>query len=119
MSFTKGTLYVLHKDLNLGIDGLGSIQLDIAFGGIFIKSIGSLNLKTQKEVSKVFFQAGIVTVVGLISLQISMAWIGVSSVGSIGYLSNGEEVIALSAKTLFGQTGIYLIGTEYLHKLGA
>lgn len=80
------------------------------FGGIFIKSIGSLNLKTQKEVSKVFFQAGIVTVIGLISLQVSMAWIGVSSVESIGYLSNGGEVIALSAKTLFGQIGIYLIG---------
>lgn len=80
------------------------------FGGIFIKSIQSLNLKSQTEISKVFFKAGIVTVVGLIALQISMAWIGVSSVDSIGYLSNGGEVIALAAKSLFGTSGIYLIG---------
>lgn len=80
------------------------------FGGIFIKSIQSLNLKTQHEISKVFFKAGIVTVVGLVALQISMAWIGVSSVDSIGYLTNGGEVIALAAKTLFGPIGIYLIG---------
>lgn len=80
------------------------------FGGIFIKSIESLNLKSQKDVSKVFFQAGIITIVGLVALQVSMAWIGVSSVDSVGYVSNGGELIALAAKTLFGQIGIYLIG---------
>src|SRR5690606_38746678 len=84
------------------------------FGGIFIKSIESLNLKSQKEVSKVFFQAGLITVIGLIALQVSMAWIGVSSVGSIGYMANGGEVIALASKTLFGQVGIYLIGIVIL-----
>jgi len=80
------------------------------FGGIFIKSIESLNLKSQKEISKVFFQAGLITVIGLIALQVSMAWIGVSSVESIGHMANGGEVIALASKTLFGQVGIYLIG---------
>lgn len=84
------------------------------FGGIFIKSIQSLNLKTQNEISKVFFKAGLVTVIGLIALQISMAWIGVSSVDSIGHLTNGGEVIALASKTLFGPIGIYLIGIVIL-----
>ena len=80
------------------------------FGGIFIKSIEALNLKTQKQVSKVFFLAGIVTVIGLVALQVSMAWIGVTSVESVGYLSNGGEIIALASKALFGQVGIYIIG---------
>lgn len=80
------------------------------FGGIFIKSIQSFNLQSKQEISKVFFQAGVITVIGLIALQISMAWIGVSSVQSIGVLSNGGEIIALASKSLFGTTGIYLIG---------
>ncbi|GED20991.1 branched-chain amino acid transport system II carrier protein [Kurthia gibsonii] len=80
------------------------------FGGIFIKSIESLNLTSRKQVSNVFFKAGIITVIGLIALQVSMAWIGVSSVNSVGYVENGGELIALASKTLFGNIGIYLIG---------
>ncbi|MFS0688864.1 branched-chain amino acid transport system II carrier protein [Sporosarcina sp. 179-K 8C2 HS] len=80
------------------------------FGGIFIKSIEALNLKSQQEVSKVFFQAGVITVIGLIALQVSMAWIGVSSVDTVGYVSNGGELIALASIALFGPLGLYLIG---------
>lgn len=81
------------------------------FGGIFIKSISALGIKDEKQVSAVFIQAGLVTLVGLIALQVSMAWIGASSVDSIGYSSNGGEIIALASKTLFGPIGLYLIGT--------
>lgn len=81
------------------------------FGGIFIKSISSLGIKSEKEVSKLFIKAGTITIIGLIALQISMAWIGASSVEAIGFKENGGEVIALSAMALFGQAGIYIIGT--------
>ncbi|QYA48018.1 branched-chain amino acid transport system II carrier protein [Nosocomiicoccus ampullae] len=81
------------------------------FGGIFIKSINALNIKKEKDVQSVFFKAGFITLVGLIALQLSMAWIGLSSVDSIGYRENGGEVIALSALALFGEIGIYIIGT--------
>ncbi|GIN88840.1 branched-chain amino acid transport system carrier protein BraB [Heyndrickxia sporothermodurans] len=81
------------------------------FGGIFIKSISSLGIKSEKEVSKLFIKAGFITIIGLIALQISMAWIGASSVEAIGYKDNGGEVLAQSAKALLGQMGIYIIGT--------
>lgn len=81
------------------------------FGGIFIKSISSLGINDEKEIASVFLKAGFVTLIGLAALQISMAWIGASSVDSIGYSKNGGETIALACKQLFGVTGLYLIGT--------
>ncbi len=84
------------------------------FGGIFIKSIGSLGIQSEKAVSKLFIKAGLITVVGLIALQVSMAWIGASSVNLISYKANGGEVLAQSAIALFGQIGIYIIGIVIL-----
>ncbi|KKB35547.1 branched-chain amino acid transport system II carrier protein [Bacillus thermotolerans] len=81
------------------------------FGGIFIKSISSLGIKSEKAVSSLFIKAGMITIIGLIALQVSMAWIGASSVESIGFKANGGEVLAQSAITLFGEYGIYMIGT--------
>ncbi|WP_025785885.1 branched-chain amino acid transport system II carrier protein [Sporosarcina sp. D27] len=84
------------------------------FGGIFIKSISSLGIKSEKAISKVFIKAGLITVVGLVALQVSMAWIGASSINLIGYKENGGEVLAQSAIALFGQIGIYIIGVVIL-----
>ncbi|WP_066051262.1 branched-chain amino acid transport system II carrier protein [Robertmurraya korlensis] len=81
------------------------------FGGIFIKSIKNLGVTTRKDTAKVFIKAGIITVVGLAILQLSLAWIGASSVNAIGYASNGGEVLANSAVYLFGKGGIFLIST--------
>ncbi|MGG0888387.1 branched-chain amino acid transport system II carrier protein [Cytobacillus horneckiae] len=80
------------------------------FGGIFIKSISTLGVTSEKEVSKLFIKAGVITIIGLVALQLSMAWIGASSVEAIGYQENGGAVLAQSAKALFGDIGIYLIG---------
>ncbi len=81
------------------------------FGGIFIKSISSLGIRSEKEVSSLFIKAGMITIIGLVLLQLSMAWIGASSVDAIGFKSNGGEVLAASSIALFGQIGIYMIGT--------
>lgn len=80
------------------------------FGGIFIKSINALGVRGHRATSKVFIQAGIITIIGLSLLQLSLAWIGASSVDSIGYLENGGEVLAQSAIHLFGYGGIFLLG---------
>lgn len=81
------------------------------FGGIFIKSIGAIGIQSPKTISKVFIQAGLITVAGLVLLQVSMAWLGATSLDQIGYKENGGEVLAQSAVVLFGQIGIFLIGT--------
>ncbi|GHH99670.1 branched-chain amino acid transport system II carrier protein [Neobacillus kokaensis] len=81
------------------------------FGGIFIKTISSLGIHSEKEVSKLFIKAGLITIIGLVALQMSMAWIGATSVEAIGFKENGGELLAQSAMALFGQVGIYMIGT--------
>ncbi|MCI4126834.1 branched-chain amino acid transport system II carrier protein [Bacillus haynesii] len=81
------------------------------FGGIFIKSIKNMGVEGKKEISIVFIKAGMITIVGLVLLQLFLAWIGASSVDAIGYASNGGEVLAKSAIHLFGYAGIFLIGT--------
>ncbi|MFC2948117.1 branched-chain amino acid transport system II carrier protein [Virgibacillus sediminis] len=84
------------------------------FGGIFIKSIKGLGIKSEKEVSKLFVKAGLITTVGLVALQVSMAWIGATSIDAIGYKENGGEVLAQSSEYLLGQAGIYVIGLVIL-----
>lgn len=81
------------------------------FGGIFIKSIAALGIRSNKEVTRVFIKAGLITVIGLVILQVSMAWIGATSLDQIGAKENGGEVLAQSAVALFGQVGIFIIGT--------
>lgn len=81
------------------------------FGGVFIKSIRGLGIKGTKETSLIFIKAGVITVVGLAVLQLSLAWIGASSVESIGYADNGAKILADSAVHLFGTGGSYLLGT--------
>ena len=84
------------------------------FGGIFIKSIKGFGINSDKEVSKLFIKAGLITTVGLVALQISMAWIGATSVDAIGFKDNGGEVLAQSSEYLLGPAGIYLIGLVIL-----
>ncbi|MBM7608789.1 proline racemase [Lysinibacillus composti] len=47
VEFKNVPAFVLHKDLHLEVDGLGPIQLDIAFGGSFFAIVNSneLNIK--------------------------------------------------------------------------
>ena len=84
------------------------------FGGIFIKSIKGYGIKSEQEVTKLFIKAGLITTVGLVALQISMAWIGATSVDAIGFKDNGGEVLAQSSEYLLGPAGIYLIGLVIL-----
>lgn len=84
------------------------------FGGIFIKSIKGYGIKSEQEVTKLFIKAGVIATIGLVLLQVSMAWIGATSVDAIGFKDNGGEVLAQSSEYLLGPAGIYLIGLVIL-----
>lgn len=81
------------------------------FGGIFIKAIANEGLKDQHAESRTFLQAGMITVIGLALLQISMAWIGATSVDAVGFGDNGGEILAWVSQALFGSVGLLIIGT--------
>lgn len=96
----------------------GYLTMDVlaafVFGGIFIKSIKGYGVKSEKEVSKIFIKAGLITTAGLVALQVSMAWIGATSVDAIGFKENGGEILAQSSEFLLGPVGIYMIGLVIL-----
>lgn len=96
----------------------GYLTMDVlaafVFGGIFIKSIKGYGIKSEKEVSKIFIKAGLITTAGLVALQVSMAWIGATSVDAIGFKENGGEILAQSSEFLLGPVGIYMIGLVIL-----
>lgn len=96
----------------------GYLTMDVlaafVFGGIFIKSIKGYGIKSEKEISKIFIKAGLITTAGLIALQVSMAWIGATSVDAIGFKENGGEILAQSSEFLLGPVGIYMIGLVIL-----
>jgi branched-chain amino acid:cation transporter, LIVCS family len=81
-----------------------------AFGGVFIQSIKAVGIRGNRELSRVFVKAGVITVLGLSVLHISLAWIGATSVGAIGHRDNGGVVLAESAQHLLGQAGVLMIG---------
>lgn len=81
------------------------------FGGIFIKAIANEGITDKKDVSKTFIKAGMISIVGLAIIQLSMAWIGATSVSAIGMRENGGEILAFSAQYLFGNLGLVMIGT--------
>lgn len=81
------------------------------FGGIFIKAIADKGIESKKDISRTFIKAGIISVIGLAILQISMAWIGATSVDAIGMQGNGGEILAKSSNYLFGSIGLLMIGT--------
>lgn len=96
----------------------GYLTMDVlaafVFGGIFIKSIKGYGIKSEKEISKIFIKAGLITTAGLVALQVSMAWIGATSVDAIGFKENGGEILAQSSEFLLGPVGIYIIGLVIL-----
>lgn len=96
----------------------GYLTMDVlaafVFGGIFIKSIKGYGIKSEKEISKIFIKAGLITTAGLVALQVSMAWIGATSVDAIGFKENGGEILAQSSEFLLGPVGIYMIGLVIL-----
>lgn len=82
----------------------------LVFGGVFLQSIRALGVTKPREMTKVFINAGIITAIGLAILHISLAWIGATSVGVIGYMDNGGAVLAESSRYLLGTAGVVAMG---------
>lgn len=99
-AFLKG-----FTDGYLTMDLLGGL----VFGGIFVHTVKGLGLTSQREIRGTIIKAGLITVVGLALIHISLAWLGASSVESIGYEINGGAVLAESSYALLGLGGVLIM----------
>ncbi|KUP05420.1 branched-chain amino acid transporter [Bacillus coahuilensis m2-6] len=86
----------------LTLDTLGAL----VFGIVVISSITDRGASTRGEIMKVCLKSGMIASIGLMLVYGTLAYIGATSVESIGYLDNGGAILAASADTLLGYTGI-------------
>lgn len=82
----------------------------LVFAGVFVQSIRGEGVTSRKGIEKVFFKAGLITVIGLAALHLATAWLGASSVDAIGRPDNGGTVLVESCRELFGTVGVGMIG---------
>ena len=85
----------------LTMDVLGAL----VFGIVIIQALQARGIFEVKKQIKISIFAGIVAALGLSFVYISLAYIGATSPDSTGYFAEGGQIIAASAKVLYGDFG--------------
>ncbi|UNL84505.1 branched-chain amino acid transport system II carrier protein [Priestia koreensis] len=81
----------------------------LVFGIVVITSIKDKGITDPKRIASTCMKAGVIAAVGLALVYISLAYIGASSVSSIGVQTNGGDILTNVAKVLFGPFGITIL----------
>lgn len=80
------------------------------FGIIIINAVKEKGATTKKQIMSVCVKATGVAAIILILFYTAISYMGASSVGKLGYLNNGGEVLAGVARYYFGSYGNLLLG---------
>ena len=81
----------------------------LVFGIIIITRMKERGVTSEEETTKKAIHIGLIAGVGLILVYFSLAFLGASSVSSIGYLDNGGAILTGVANELLGVTGQILL----------
>ncbi|MED3822771.1 branched-chain amino acid transport system II carrier protein [Priestia flexa] len=82
----------------------------LVFGIVVISSIREKGIVNSQKLSAVCIKAGFIAAIGLILVYVSLAYIGASSVESIGMQANGGAILTAVARELFGGFGTIILG---------
>ncbi|OZT12240.1 branched-chain amino acid transport system II carrier protein [Priestia aryabhattai] len=82
----------------------------LVFGIVVISSIREKGIINSQKLSAICIKAGFIAAIGLIVVYVSLAYIGASSVESIGMQSNGGAILTAVARELFGSFGTIILG---------
>ncbi|MBS2970023.1 branched-chain amino acid transport system II carrier protein [Metabacillus sp. KIGAM252] len=77
----------------------------LVFGIVVINAVRDKGITSSKSITKVCIQAGLIAAAGLALVYLSLAYMGATSVDSVGYQSNGGLILSKSANVLFGSLG--------------
>ncbi|AZV42712.1 branched-chain amino acid transport system carrier protein BrnQ [Peribacillus asahii] len=80
------------------------------FGIIIINAIKEKGATTKKQIMSVCIKATGIAAIILVLFYTAIAYMGASSVGELGYLDNGGEVLAGVSHYYFGSYGNVLLG---------
>ncbi|MCM3757541.1 branched-chain amino acid transport system II carrier protein [Sporosarcina aquimarina] len=92
------------------MDALASL----VFGIIVITIVRSMGVQSKKGIVAATFKTGIVAAGFLGILYVGIAYLGASSVSSLGVLDSGGAVLTSVATHYFGQAGLVLLGVVIL-----
>lgn len=92
------------------MDALASL----VFGIIVITIVRSMGVKSKKGIVGATFKTGIVAAGFLGILYVGIAYLGASSVSSLGMMDSGGAVLTSVATHYFGQAGLVLLGVVIL-----
>ena len=94
----------------LTMDVLGAL----VFGIVIVQSLQARGVMQVAKQVKIAVFAGIVAAIGLSFVYISLAYIGATSVNAIGYHQDGGQIIAASAKVLYGTFGSVVLSATII-----
>lgn len=102
----------LDKPLFTGIlDGYNTMDAlaSLAFAIVIISNIEKLGVKNPKRKAIETFKSGIVCLIGMSVIYASLAYMGATSLGSIGRADNGGKIMSLASEHYFGFAGQILL----------
>ncbi|MCM3091986.1 MULTISPECIES: branched-chain amino acid transport system II carrier protein [unclassified Cytobacillus] len=82
----------------------------LVFGIIVIGSIEGMGVKNKHSLMKICITAGLIAAAGLAAVYLSLAYIGASSMETIGQLDNGGAILSAASQYLFGPAGGMILG---------
>ncbi|ADU31498.1 branched-chain amino acid transport system II carrier protein [Evansella cellulosilytica] len=81
----------------------------LVFGIVVITRMRERGIHTLEDTKKKAIQVGLIAGLGLIFVYLSLAYLGATSIDSIGYLDNGGAILANISNHLLGFAGLILL----------
>lgn len=94
----------------LTMDVLGAL----VFGIVIVQALKARGIEDKAKQVKVSIFAGIVAAIGLSFVYICLSYIGASSVGTIGLLDNGGQILSAAAEVLYGGFGSIILSATII-----
>ncbi|NLP30657.1 MAG: branched-chain amino acid transport system II carrier protein [Clostridiales bacterium] len=87
------------------MDALASL----AFAIVIISNIEKLGVKNPKRIAIETFKSGVVCLIGMSVIYASLAYLGATSLGSVGLGDNGGAILSMVSEHYFGFVGKILL----------
>lgn len=81
----------------------------LLFGMLMIDAIGKRGIREPRLISKYLIYSGVIAAVGLGFVYISLFYLGATSSGIAGGLTNGGDILSVYVQTLFGSAGQWVL----------
>lgn len=96
----------------------GYLTLDVlaslVFGIVIVNGLRARGVEDKAKQVKITIFAGFVAAIGLAFVYISLGYIGATSVGTVGMLDNGGQILGASAKVLYGSIGTAILSATII-----